>query len=313
MKEFELSHKTYTLHFSPSIKTASLDVQKKNGLIISIKKESKFFLGDCSPFPFYGTESLEDDIIFLENNKFLNDKTIKAAAELPALSFAFEQLQIQLSGTTFFDFFNISKVKNSYSVNTLLTVNNLDQLSSLRAKVVKIKASKENIEEIIKYISDTKKCIRLDFNGSLNFSEAKEILKELDFPNVEYIEQPVANMEDLCELSKVMNVELAPDESFRNIEDYNYLEKNGRFKYYIVKPVFFGGFNNLINVSRKSNSKFIITTSFESVLGRNYICQYPFTLNYNEAHGLGNFSYLDSFRIVENEFPVDDGVIRYHG
>jgi O-succinylbenzoate synthase len=60
--------------------------------------------------------------------------------------------------------------------------------------------------------------IRLDVNGLWNYTEAeKNINQFLELTNgcIEYIEQPVASLEDLARLKKNVDVEIAADESIR--------------------------------------------------------------------------------------------------
>lgn len=64
--------------------------------------------------------------------------------------------------------------------------------------------------------------IRIDVNGAWDFQQAKDRIFELNaFATLEYVEQPVASIEDMIRLRNVVDVPLAVDENLRTDVEIN--------------------------------------------------------------------------------------------
>lgn len=156
--------------------------------------------------------------------------------------------------------------------------------------------------------------IRLDANGAFKPDDALYKLEQLSKFNIQSIEQPIKPgldaMEELCRKSPIP---VALDEELIGKETYDekfQLLQRLKPQFIILKPMLHGGFKSCeewIAIAEKLSIGWWITSSLESHVGLNAICQ--FTANYPIAHHQG----LGTGKIYDNNFesPLDvkDGLI----
>ena len=133
-------------------------------------------------------------------------------------------------------------------------------------------------------------------------------LKEL---NLEYAEQPVRSLENFIKLKSRISVPLAADESIRTIKDAeNFIKKNA-LDYLILKPMIIGGLLptlEIIDLAENNNIIPVITSSFESAIGKANAVIAAATVNNEVAHGLALNDYFKN-DLITDPFPVKDGKI----
>ena len=61
--------------------------------------------------------------------------------------------------------------------------------------------------------------LRVDANGAWTVDQAERAIRALDRYDLEYVEQPVATLEEMAQLRRRVDVPLAADESVRTAED----------------------------------------------------------------------------------------------
>ena len=84
--------------------------------------------------------------------------------------------------------------------------------------------------------------IRIDVNGAWDFQQAKDRIFELNaFATLEYVEQPVASLEDMIRLRNVVDVPLAVDEIIRTSKDVNVKDIQMAADIAILKAIPAGG------------------------------------------------------------------------
>ena len=133
-------------------------------------------------------------------------------------------------------------------------------------------------------------------------------LKEL---NLEYAEQPVSSLENFIKLKSRISVQLAADESIRTIKDAeNFIKKNA-LDYLILKPMIIGGLLptlEIIDLAENNNITPVITSSFESAIGKANAVIAAATVNNEVTHGLALNDYFKN-DLITDPFPVKDGKI----
>lgn len=84
--------------------------------------------------------------------------------------------------------------------------------------------------------------IRIDVNGAWNFQQAKDRIFELNaFATLEYVEQPVATIEEMIRLRNVVDVPLAVDEIIRTSNEMNVKDLQMAADIAILKAIPAGG------------------------------------------------------------------------
>jgi o-succinylbenzoate synthase len=186
-------------------------------------------------------------------------------------------------------------------------------------KCIKIKIGNENFENEVKLLAEMRKTfspqsleIRLDVNGAFNSDEAMDKLDILSEYNIHSIEQPIkkgqwTEMEILCRDSPIP---IALDEELIGLyemHDMDMLVSYVRPQYLIFKPSLLGGFTatqEWIEIAKKYEVDWWVTSMLESNIGLNAIAQWVFTLDNKMPQGLGTgqlyTNNIPSPLIVEN-------------
>lgn len=339
MNQISLTYLSYSLKLKKPFETVKAKITERKGFIITLKDSEKFKgYGDSAPMPKFGSESFDDDIKFLSDLK-LNLKidltnfdeslqeNLSPLSRLPALRHGFEQA-----------FLNYVCSKTKVSLNELLNresssainVNGLIGFSSIedackRAsglieegyKTIKVKVGRLKIEEDLKILECIRKNaggeinIRIDANGKWNLKSAKSNLQSFEKYNIEYCEQPVNKTSDFVRLREKTSVPLAADESIRSVQDAEDFILKKAAPVLILKPMMLGGIISTMNIAdlaKKNKIKVVITSSFESVVGRSFAILAASFLKDNTAHGLATADYFEK-DLFDNPYPVRNGAI----
>ncbi len=308
----EIKYKFYSFPLEKKIVTSKKTLLSKDLLLIKATDiKGNIFYSEVSPLPDFSTDNLN------ECKKELDDLTanymfpikmnelesyIKHLDKLPALKFGLEQLILNLKVNTENQFAKNFK-QNLININALVSVNSLektlkeiDDLIGKGFNTIKLKCGIKNFIEEIEIIEKifrkykNKIKIRLDINGKWSYREAEANINELTSFNIEYIEDPVADKEDLLSLAGTSKINLAPDESIKNFNDAVEFLNSGKFKFIVLKPSIKMGISDTIKIIEAANIKninVIITSAFETAIGRTALIYLASLVNHNFAHGLG--------------------------
>jgi o-succinylbenzoate synthase len=334
MEHLQLTYSPYTLKLKKSFFTARTEIKERRGFILRLTEANGFEgIGDCCPFPEFGSESIEDvekvlsdfklKVIIDENEieKSINN-CLANYNKLPALRHGLEQAIINIyckKNKTTIDHLLDLKLNKQVIVNAAIGF--LDPEESINAakviikkgfKTIKLKTGRSNFEEdfsVIKLMRETfgdNIKLRIDSNGSWKLEEAIINLQQLEKFDIEYAEQPVINLSDYIEVKKKTNIPLAPDESIRSVKDAKEFIKSGSVSYLILKPMMIGGLLPTLEIIKHAaaeNITPVITSSFESALGKTNAVIAAASVKANVAHGLGVADYFIN-TIINDPFPI---------
>ena len=339
MKDLQLTYSPYTLKLKKSFFTARTVIKERRGFILRLDDPDGFEgIGDCCPFPEFGSESIEDVENVLSNFKLkvrIDETEIEKSInnclvnykKMPALRHGLEQAIINIicnKNKTTIDKLLKLKLKKRVTVNAAIGFLNVDEsVKTARTLIekgfttIKLKTGRSNFEEdfsVIKLIRETfgdNIKLRIDSNGNWNLDEAIINLMELEQFDIEYAEQPVINLSDYIDLKKRTNIPLAPDESIRSVKEAKEFIKSGAVSYLILKPMMIGGLLptlDIIKLAVAENITPVITSSFESCIGKTNAVIAAASVEENVAHGLG---VVDLFlnTITNDPFPIKSGKI----
>jgi len=339
MTDLQLTYSPYTLKLKKPFFTSRTEIKERRGFILRLIDPDGFEgIGDCCPFPEFGSESIKD----VEN--VLSDFKLKVIIEeteieksinsclanykkLPALRHGLEQAIINIicnkNKTTIDNLLNLILQKH-VNVNAAIGFLNVEESANAARNfiekgftTIKLKVGRSNFEEdfsVIKLIRETfgdNIKLRTDSNGNWNLDEAIINLQELEQFDIEYAEQPVIKLSDYLELKKKTNIPLATDESIRSVKDAKEFIKSGAVSYLILKPMMIGGLLptlEIINQAVAENITPVITSSFESGVGKTNAVIAAASVKANVAHGLGVTDYFVN-DITNDHFPIKSGKI----
>ena len=141
------------------------------------------------------------------------------------------------------------------------------------AKVVKIKVGSnleldlKRIENSLKFNPDLK--MRLDVNGGWSVQEAEtavsQMIERFGIEKFEYIEQPVATLEELRELQ--LPIPVVGDEVIRKAKDPFALDLNGAVDILMLKVSPLGGIKRAMEIANFHELPVVVSSALESAVG----------------------------------------------
>ena len=339
MNNLHFTFSPYTLKLKKPFVTSGHSIRERNGFILKLYNEEGYEgIGDCCPFPEFGSETLvsvEEKLsdINLKININLDEiensivENLNGFDKLPTLKHGIEQAILNLICNTKkikLDTLLNLKLKNQIFVNAAIGLLSPDESCNEAVMLVregystiKVKAGREDFDvdlSVIKYIRQSggnNIKIRVDPNGKWNLNEAVQNLNKLEQYNIEYVEQPLNGSNGFSELSKLSNVAIATDESVRSVEDAKRFIDNGSISFIILKPMLLGGLILTLKIIRMAEAKNItpvVTSSFESAVGRINAVIAAASVKSNVAHGLAVNNYFQN-DLIKDQFNVTSGKI----
>ncbi len=336
IKQIEIA--PHTLKFRTPLKTSHQTHTDRKILIIKVKDEyGNTGIGECAPMPWFGTENLSDAESQLKN---INNSTIELGNDnlnsiedilnklnlLPTVRFGLEQALFNLcrirnnSFAQDFSYNDLLKIKVSSVANIFSTLGSIEKLVANGFDTIKFKVAVGSIRDELGKIKEISKIfgkkikIRLDANGGWSFEQTVMVMNELTDLNVEFLEQPVLAIDELSELAEMNLIPIAADESLKNQADAEELIINSSIQNLVIKPMFIGGYfaaKEIINSALVNNKNVVISSAFESAVGRAHtvLCS---TLNGTDiANGLDTARYLTNETAVD-KFPIQNGYINFN-
>ncbi len=329
----------FSLKLNNPFQTSSQTITGRNGFIISITDElGNTSFGECSPLPGLSFETYEDAERILKGLQhqmigFSAEENFNSVAELllefhlvPSLQFALEQaiigLMIKRNRNFIKDIF--VNVKSEFEVNAVIAFGEEeDILNRINGKIkkgygtFKIKIGRDDFDLDFRLIQSVRAeygdsiKIRLDANRKWSFENAKSYLERLSIFGIEYIEEPCNNLRDNLKLAQTSIIPIALDESLSSIKDAYKVINESNINFIILKPMIYGGIISslqLIKVAGKNNRNVIISSSFESAVGKSALVLLAASISHSFAHGLDTSEYFKQ-DICKDLFEVENGKI----
>jgi len=339
MKRIDFTCSSYNLKFNKPFDTSKGLITEKNGFLIHLKSDTgKSAVGDAVPFPEFGTETFaaaEKELKTLKLNIRINLKDIESSilesltplGNFPALHHGFEQALINLvskeNNISINEILNESSKKN-ININAVIGLLSLEETLKEADKFIKdgystlkLKAGRDKFEDdfncikAVREFAGDKINLRIDANGKWRLNDAIEHLNVLKPLNLEYVEQPVNSIVHFIKLKSGTSVPIAVDESIRNMKDaVDFIQKKAA-DVLVLKPMMLGGIIPVLiikNLADEHRIKVVITSSFESVVGRSMAVFAASTVKGNSAHGLATGSYFVK-DLFPDPYPVKKGII----
>jgi len=339
MNNLELTYSPYKLELKSSFETVHGKFVDRKGFIISIKNfDGVEGIGDTAPFPEIGSESLVDSEQALKSIKLDLKIELTNICEsfkellneydsLPSLRHGIEQALLNLickEKNVAVDKLLELNLKKVIKVNASIgflseeeTILKAKKLIEKGFKTLKIKAGRDNFEDDYNCINAVKNefgndvKLRIDANGKWDLESATRNLSKLEDLNLEYVEQPVNSLDNFVKLKRNVSLPLAVDESIRTKKAAEDFIKKNAADYLVLKPMIIGGLMatlEIIEFAEKNNITPVITSSFESAIGKAYAVIAAATVKKEIAHGLALNDYFKS-DIIPDPFPVKEGKI----
>ncbi len=309
----ELKYFTLSERLPTSIKNSRTVYLNRRRVLLKGFTDKGVYWGEASPLEFFSKESVNDIKIALGSsfNKLEVQTPTKENIvsllnhfeKLPSLKFAIEQILVSalLDNKTTVEFLPSEingTIKTSALIPTTLKEDFFKLFYSLvnqGIKRVKIKIGLDNFTQDVNLIKQLNKIceqkevlLRLDVNGKWSLQEATKRLKAFAGLPIEYVEQPVSNIDEIIALAEESPIPIAADESIYDLSNIQKLLES-RVQYFVVKPMILGGLFETLNLNKKiksGNKRLILSSAFEGPIGFSYLLLISSVLNNNEYHGL---------------------------
>ncbi len=151
--------------------------------------------------------------------------------------------------------------------------------------------------------------IRIDVNGTWTVAEAIERIGRLGEFDLEYVEQPVATIEDIEELRSAIEVPIAGDEVIRLAPDPMAVIERGVLDVLVLKVQPLGGMRRLLDLASRSGLPVVVSSALETSVGLAAGLYAAAALpRLEHACGLGTGTLLDG-DVVSDPLVPDGGFI----
>lgn len=288
----------YHLHLRNKLTTKQESDFLRKGLLLFWQSEVGIVYGEVAPLPGLHSESLDEAKLLVQNHfphfikelEASNDSWLELnypKALAPSVKFGFEMLafhyQFLKEKISLADFL---KPEPSFpvSLNGLLNCSleglesEIERCKIVGYKTVKIKVGRRELEEDIQRVRLVRRQwtgveIRLDANQAWTLTEAKEVLSSLADCNLAYCEEPLQNPQELPQLRRSCEVNLALDETLWKDPDLAKAIQDNVHAY-ILKPGILGGWQETlkwINSAKSTGILPVLSSSFESGIGHLWI------------------------------------------
>lgn len=336
MKIISTELKCYCLPLSRELTIKDLKIKKRRGVLLFLSdSDGNVGCGELSPLQSLHNESLEEAVRQLRGVKselvgieisdsfadFTDDiESLIGCSVFPSVANAIEMAMLDLFRQCGeFD----SLGGGSIYVNALLSAD-AEDVCDLALKLVedgftliKVKVGKSTLDRDILVVNKLaeivkgKATLRLDSNRSWSLDVAVEFCKQVvsSLSQIEYIEEPLNNVNELTEFSELSPIQLALDETLVE-RDLDYLRQLGNIGAYILKPSLLGGFSataKLIRYANENKITSVISAAFPTSVSLKAYSLFAAKMNLQGVrHGLDTLKFLAE-DIVENSFVIKNG------
>ena len=176
MKSFQITYNPFELKFKKLFITSKKEIDKREGFIIKISDGKQSGLGECAPFPEFGSETYVDARNKLSNFKLkLNleptefkgnlHNSLKGLDNFPSLKQGIEQA-----------LFNLICKQTNLSLNELLNVSSSKEIYV--NAVIGFLSPKESVETCSKFLKDGYETIKIKV-GRNNSEDDVKVIKSI--------------------------------------------------------------------------------------------------------------------------------------
>ncbi len=312
------TYKKYILNFKQASGTSRGILRTKETYFLQIENTSKRGIGECAVFRGLSADDrpdYEEKLQFVCNNIHKGkDFLLSELTEFPSIQFGVEQAFLSLKAKDDFILFSsdFTEKEAPININGLIWMGTADFMkkqiaeklqsgfTTIKMKIgaINFKTELDLLKSIRKEFSADEITLRVDANGAFAYAEALEKLKYLSDLELHSIEQPIkaGQWQEMAELCSKTPLPIALDEELIGIFDKKQqqeLLKTIQPQFIILKPSLIGGIsgsNQWIDLAKKQDIDWWITSALESNIGLNAITQYTYTLKNKLPQGLGTGS-----------------------
>ena len=332
-------YEPFSVELKEPFKNSQYRITARRGFIITVTDEhNNSGRGETAPLPGLSIETYESAGAELDNfariisqlpklKDFSSVKNIKELADAsPSVRFGIEQalfnllLKRESSGILNW----LSPGDRAINVNAVI---GLGEDAGRRAEekinagygTIKLKAGRTGFDDDLSIIKELRNRLgygfnlRIDANGKWSPEEAMRNLDDLEPYRIEYVEEPCPGLENLVSIASKSPVPVAADESIKSVTDALAVLENSAIPFVVLKPMITGGLTGTLEIIEKASlldKNIIISSSFETALGRNLLVLLASLVKHNYAHGLDTGDFLTE-ELFADPYKIEKGIINF--
>ena len=330
-----------TLVFKRPSATSRGVLTAKDSWFLILKEKGKNGIGECSILKglSYDDQPYFEATLELFCNQINTGQALLDLTRWPAIKMGYETALLSIKSSTPYTLFPslYTEAKDSIPINGLVWMGSFDymkeQIDSLLDRefdCIKIKIGAIDFNEELRLLAQLRNrydsktiTIRVDANGAFTAEDALNKLDQLNAYEIDSIEQPIAinQWEHMSTLCRKSPIPIALDEELIGVFDpeiQSELLTQIKPQYLIFKPSLLGGFSNTqkwIDLAKKHNIAWWITSALESNVGLNAIAQWTYSKNPFMPQGLGTGSLflnnIDSPLVIKKGCLWNDNAISW--
>ncbi|MBN1637768.1 MAG: hypothetical protein JW866_02285 [Ignavibacteriales bacterium] len=336
MKATKLEYFPHELILKTPFRNSKCEISKKKIYYIELTfEDGEKYLGESSLSPELGTENEKEFLKSIKKLKSAIDKepidinreirNFKEYTNCPALLFGISQCvfnkKFNDERNDYLDNFFAKQI----GVNAVIDLSPIDECVSAAKEyanegfeTIKIKIGRKDFNKDYELIKQVREAIgnninlRVDVNENWDYSVVVSRLEKLKKFNIQFVEQPVEDLNKMKSLAKMNLVPIALDKSlgtkFLNLD----LAKEP-LDFFVIKPMLYGNVIRTFNkicLDELKRIKIIISSSFESCVARSMLVFLAAAVDNDLCHGLNAGEFISN-ELYDDPFKVKNGKINF--
>ena len=298
MGDLEFQFDIYQRHFKQPLRTNHGIWRVREGAIVSLSDRTGIVgRGEIAPLPWFGSETISQAIKFCRQlGKTITQQDIMSIPDcFPCCQFAFESAWLNLrqdrkDATHDYEYCYLLPAGES-ALTAWQEIYRSQAATTFKWKIGVLPLATEI--KILKQLTDALPSnikLRLDANGGLNLPQAQYLLSIADtLEAIAFIEQPLPpeNLADILQLSQEHTTLLALDESVASFQQLQEVHRQGWQGVYVIKAAIMGFPSRLADFCRDRTLDVVLSSVFETRVGRDAVLNLTRKLNHPRAVGFG--------------------------
>jgi O-succinylbenzoate synthase len=164
-------------------------------------------------------------------------------------------------------------VRDTVPVNALVDSGPVDPGALTGYPAIKVKVGRRDPGDDVELVAAVRDAVgpavalRVDSNGAWDFETAEAMIGRLARFDLELVEQPVANLDDLARLRRRVDVPVAADESVRSVGDARCLATLEAADLIVLKVQPLGGVRAALQIAETAGVPALVTSMRETSVG----------------------------------------------
>ena len=207
-------------------------------------------------------------------------------------------------------------VRDSIPVNVTVPAVSAEQANALVREsgctTAKVKVAQGDDEARLEAVRDALGAagkIRIDVNGAWDVDRATRSIRSFARFDLEYVEQPVATLEEMAALRKQVEVPLAVDESLRSADDPRVVTDLDAADLVVLKAQPLGGVRRALAIAERVGLPAVVSSALETSVGVAAGVALAAALpELSYACGVGTVSLLDGDVVADPLLPINGSI-----